>query len=296
MQVGRAKAWFLTGSVALTSVLGLWAAYEATRGPLWPWVWSAVAALAYPLRIGTYYVVGQRTTPKNMPGLLAICAFAALMTGVSVVREGAALALLPALAGPMGALTYVFWYSRLHRSRSARIAAGEQMPDVTFKGVSGETVRASSLFGTRVLYMFYRGNWCPLCMAQIRDVAAQYKALDARGVRIALVSPQPHENTASLAKKFDVPMLFLVDEGLAAAQALGIVHAGGLPAGFEVLGYEPDTVLPTVILVEQGGTILWADETDNYRVRPDPETFLAVLDRLAGGQKSPRLPGGAQAQ
>ena len=32
----------------------------------------------------------------------------------------------------------------------------------------------------------------------------------------------------------------------------------------QLLGYDSDTVLPTVIITDQGGRILWAHETDNY--------------------------------
>ena len=35
--------------------------------------------------------------------------------------------------------------------------------------------------------------------------------------------------------------------------------------------------MPTVIITEAGGRILWVDETDNYRVRPEPQTYLDVL-------------------
>jgi hypothetical protein len=38
-----------------------------------------------------------------------------------------------------------------------------------------------------------------------------------------------------------------------------------------------DTVLPTVIIADADGRILYSDQTDNYRVRPDPEIFLRVL-------------------
>jgi hypothetical protein len=37
--------------------------------------------------------------------------------------------------------------------------------------------------------------------------------------------------------------------------------------------------MPTVVVTDAGGRILFADQTDNYRVRPEPSTFLAVLDR-----------------
>ena len=49
--------------------------------------------------------------------------------------------------------------------------------------------------------------------------------------------------------------------------------------GLQALGYASDTVMPTVVITAPGGRILWADETDNYRVRPEPDTYLAVLRR-----------------
>jgi hypothetical protein len=45
----------------------------------------------------------------------------------------------------------------------------------------------------------------------------------------------------------------------------------------QMLGYDSDSVLPTVIITAQGGDILWVHETDNYRVRPEPATYLDVL-------------------
>jgi hypothetical protein len=49
----------------------------------------------------------------------------------------------------------------------------------------------------------------------------------------------------------------------------------------EPLGYEADSVLPTVLITDPYGTIIFADLTDNYRVRPEPSTFLAALDAEA---------------
>ncbi len=84
-------------------------------------------------------------------------------------------------------------------------------------------------------------------------------------------------------------MDFLVDPDARAARSLGILHEGGLPATLDVLGYDQDTVLPTAVLADAAGTIMFSDQTDNYRVRPEPETFLAALD--AAAQTSPPAAG-----
>jgi hypothetical protein len=39
--------------------------------------------------------------------------------------------------------------------------------------------------------------------------------------------------------------------------------------------------LSTVVISDPDGTIIFADLTDNYRVRPEPSTFLAALDAEA---------------
>jgi len=82
----------------------------------------------------------------------------------------------------------------------------------------------------------------------------------------------PKTETRDLAARFDVPFRFLVDPGGRATRQLGIP------------GYHPDTVLPTAVVTDADGRILLADQTDNYRVRPEPETFLAALDRTVEPQ------------
>ncbi len=52
-----------------------------------------------------------------------------------------------------------------------------------------------------------------------------------------------------------------------------------------MMGYDSETVLPTVIITDTAGRILWAYETDNYRIRPEPDVYLAVLrEKRVGGE------------
>jgi peroxiredoxin len=115
-------------------------------------------------------------------------------------------------------------------------------------------------------------------MAQIREAAATYRELAARGVQVFLISPQPASHTRRLAGKFDVPFHFLTDIGNQAARQLGIAQKDGIPTGYALLGYESETVFPTVIITDASGKIIFADLTDSYRYRPDPQTFLRALD------------------
>ena len=178
----------------------------------------------------------------------------------------------------VGWLLYVFWYSRFGKRESLILKVGAKLPNFDLEDRFHNPINTSSFLGKPNIFMFYRGNWCPLCMAQIKEIAGQYQELEKRGVNMNLISPQPHHFTVGLAKKFDVNFNFLVDVDNNAAKKLGIFHKNGLPAGMQALGYDRDTVMPTIVITDKKGTILFADLTDNYRVRPEPETFFKVLD------------------
>ncbi len=225
------------------------------------------AAVMVPLR--------ARTSDRAWPLLL--------MSGVGVALASASIQTDPTplwMAGPVLSLdlVYVFWYSRFGRLPAETLRPGKRLPSVSFADAEGNTVKSDDFRGHKVIYLFFRGNWCPLCMAQIREIAKLYQEIETRGAKMVLVSPQPASHTAFLARRFDAPMTFLVDEGNAVAEQLGIADPGGLPLGLQAAGYDSDTVMPTIVVTNEEGVVLFTDETDNYRVRPEPDVFLAILD------------------
>ncbi len=175
---------------------------------------------------------------------------------------------------------YITWYSVFKNRDKSILKVGNTLPDFQLEDSNKNKVSSEAFLGNPSIYLFYRGNWCPLCMAQIKEIAAQYKELEQRGVNMILISPQPHSFSKNLADKYKLNFNFLTDANNNVAKQLGIFAKNGIPAGFQVLGYDSDTVLPTVIITDANGKIVFADLTDNYRVRPEPETFLKVIDGL----------------
>ncbi len=182
--------------------------------------------------------------------------------------------------GWSGFLLYAYWFSSYGgRQPSKQIALGAKLPEFSVRNADGTDVSSAQLTDKPAILIFYRGNWCPLCMAQVKELVGRYREISSLGVRVALISPQPHRNTESLAKKFGVAFDFLTDEGNAAARALGIAQPHGLPMGMQMMGYDGETVLPTVIITDATGKVIWRHETDNYRIRPEPDLYLDVLQR-----------------
>lgn len=178
----------------------------------------------------------------------------------------------------LGWLAYLTWYSSFNFRNTSILDVGKTLPNFTLKNNQEEDISIDNLSGDFNIFIFYRGNWCPLCMAQIQEVVNQYKELEKRNTNMVLISSQPHKFTENLAKKHKVPFHFLVDSDNIVAKQLGILHKNGLPAGFQVFGYDADVILPTVLITDKNNKIIFADLTDNYRVRPEPETFIKVID------------------
>lgn len=218
-------------------------------------------------------------TSRALPLLSAVTLAGVILALYGFWRHdhGGLLPLGAAIVGMVGFFLYDYWYSSFGRRLNERLAPGRILPDVHAIDVQGRPVCTSDLRGRPVLYMFYRGNWCPFCMAQVKEITERYRELANRGVELVLVSPQPTDLTERVAEMFAVPCRFWVDSDLAAARELGILQDDGVPPGALRNKFGPDTVLPTVVIVDDEGRILFADQTENYRVRPDPDIFLRVL-------------------
>lgn len=261
------------------SVYATWMLPQAEQ----PLAWTGVLLTTAPLLMVISWLFGFKNiarTSAHFPFLNALGAVGVALAVWSWKTQGAEhFAPLLAVLGWAGFQLYSFWYSTFGRTPSARLRVGSQLPNFTVRSADGSLVSSAQLTGRPAVLIFFRGNWCPLCMAQIKELAKRYQDIGALGVRVALISPQPHSNTVELARKYGVKFDFLTDRGAVAARALGISISHGVPMGMQMFGYDSETVMPTVVITDQKGRVVWAHETDNYRIRPEPDVYIEVLRR-----------------
>jgi peroxiredoxin len=237
---------------------------------------SAIAPLAFFVKA---FLFKAARTPGHPVEYSILCGLGVVLTMVVSYRHGQAAGSIHVWAGMIlpGWLIYLRWYS-VFRGRDAQaLQKGSLLPQFQLESADGHVVSSQSLTTGPHLLVFYRGNWCPFCTAQIEELADAYLKLDESGIKVVLISSQPIKKNQAMARRFDVPMLFLRDRDNHAAIQLGIFHKWGTPVGLQLLGYGSDTVLPTVILTDSHGRIVITDQTDNYRIRPNPEVFESLL-------------------
>ncbi len=217
--------------------------------------------------------VGGRGRTTAVPWwVIILSAIGAALTLVDIAMP----ATLYGLAiGLVGVNLYVFWYSRLPRTKSDTLVVGEALPYIPLTLISGEHTDTHQLPHPALL-LFIRGNWCPLCVAQVNELAKDYQQLKERGIQPVVISPQPVLETQKLAKKHQVPFIFCHDKNNSVAETLDIINREGVPVGLK--SASSATVLPTVIMTNENAEIIYVDLTDNYRVRPHVKTIIKAFD------------------
>lgn len=274
----KLKRWFITPYLLGITAALVGSVVELASGR---WLWATLLLLTVPVAMVTVVHAlrpSRARTSRRYPSFVVAGA-----VGWAGTLFGWPDVLLP-LSGTLllaGLLLYLYWYSEFGVPPSRFLAAGQKLPLFEAFDLAGKSVSSSTLSGSPTLLLFYRGNWCPVCTAQIHELAREYGELSRRGIRVVLLSPQPDTHSSQLSSQVDLPFEFWEDRGNTAARALNIVDPAGLPLGMEALGYGSETPIPTAILVDAKGVILYSDQAENYRVRPEPRAYLEAFDRSA---------------
>jgi len=277
------KSIFISSFVSWLAFVSIYAITQLARGmePLLSWLGLALAAVAPLAFFIKAFLFKSPRTPRHPIEYSILSGMGLAITMAMSYRYGDAAGIMHiwAFLTLLFWLIYLRWYSVFKGRDAKALSVGSSLPEFQLESMDSHTVSSESFMAKPHLLLFYRGNWCPFCTAQIAELATAWKRLEALGVTIILISPQSVKKNLQLAAKFDVPMFFLRDRNNEAAKKLGIVHKWGTPMGMQVLGYDSDTVLPTVIITNAQGKIVFSDQTDNYRVRPEPEVFEKLITK-----------------
>lgn len=109
-------------------------------------------------------------------------------------------------------------------------------------------------------------------MTELRGLQLSLSEFRARGVEVVAISPDGVDDNRRVADRLELEFPILSDPDLALTTALGLEHEGGGPSG--------QTIPRPATFIVRRGAIRWRYLTDNWRVRPRPETILTALGEL----------------
>ena len=156
---------------------------------------------------------------------------------------------------------------------------GNALPDFIAVDEQGREVNSQDLRGAPAVILFVRGNWCPFCDRQVKQLTGNYRDIVNQGAKLILVTPKPLQTTRRVAEFFAVDFDFWLDEKLHIARELGLLMESGVPKSYES-EYGADTSWPAALIVDAEGVIRYTNLSKRISDRPDPEELLSELRRL----------------
>ena len=160
------------------------------------------------------------------------------------------------------------------------------MPNATLKNSTGVEFQLSEIIKQKpTVLVFYRGGWCPYCNVQLSRLAAIENQIIDLGYQIIAVSPDNYANLKTTEEQDSFHYQLFSDPEAKLIQHVGI----GFKTDLKTKGYIAAKTkgkvteilpVPTVMIVNQKGEILFEYINPNYKTRLSSEMLLAVLKTL----------------
>ena len=166
---------------------------------------------------------------------------------------------------------------------------GSIAPEFALKDSHGKLVRSADLLALGPLVVkFFRGRWCPYCMAELSAWRDLYPAIRERGALLVAISPQLVRQNDFTVQRHGLSFPVLSDPGATLANEFGIaytvpeplrLHYRSILINIPFINGDQSWRLPlaATFVIKQDGDIAFAEAHADHRVRPDPVDVLAVL-------------------
>ncbi|TFB08335.1 redoxin domain-containing protein, partial [Candidatus Marinimicrobia bacterium MT.SAG.2] len=91
------------------------------------------------------------------------------------------------------------------------LAIGDKVKDFSGIDQNGYTIQLSELLKKgKVVVVFYRGQWCPICIPHIKKLQDGFNKIKDKGASVVLITPENQENIQKTILKTNVtiPILY----------------------------------------------------------------------------------------
>jgi len=166
---------------------------------------------------------------------------------------------------------------------------GEHLPEFTLIDTQGKMIPSQGLAGQGLLVIvFFRGRWCPYCVAQLEALRDAHAKFADAGARLIGVSPQTLRQIDFMRHQHSLNLTLFRDERNQAAQKFGIAYQApeqqqelyrrsfvNLPF---INGEETWTLpMPSIFIADQAGVVRYTSVHADFTERDDPEMLLLQL-------------------
>lgn len=167
------------------------------------------------------------------------------------------------------------------------LSAGSRAPDFTLPNAIGESTSLSRCLESGIVILkFYRGDWCPICNLDLREVQRHLPQFEKYGAAVLAISPQNPDHALSAKEKNDLGFEVLSDSRQQVIESYRLQFDPGEDyhsrRDLTLLNGDGSRNLPVpaTFIINQQQVIESAHAEANYTERMSPEDILTVLEGM----------------
>lgn len=168
------------------------------------------------------------------------------------------------------------------------LKVGDSAPQLSVM-INGQTIALADLLQNgAVVVNFFRGNWCPFCMAELKAYQAQLAESDLPLNQFLFISPQSASFNQSLVTEHGINLQLISDSHNAIARQFGLVFQlqENIRAIYKAIGADLpafngdesfELPIPATYIIDPTGKITYAFVEPNYMLRAGVDEVVANL-------------------
>ncbi len=180
-------------------------------------------------------------------------------------------------------------FSVVGQTASGGLRVNDVAPDFTSVDQNGKSVNLKNkLTHGPVVLVFYRGEWCPYCNKQLKELEDSMKMITGKGATVIAVSPETQANVAKTVRKTKAKYSVLSDDNLKIMNAYKVAYSLDDDMIKKYKGYGIDFAekngtngnnlpVPAVYIIGKDGKVTYSHYDENFKERVSVMEILAHL-------------------
>ena len=170
------------------------------------------------------------------------------------------------------------------------LSIGDKVKDFSSVDQNGNKIQLSELLKKgKVVIVFYRGQWCPVCKPHLKKLQDSLKEIENKGATVLLITPEKQDNIQKTILKTNVTIPVLYDKdykimeqfdvAFLPSKGLRIMYNTLLMANLKNAQSDDSQTLPVpaTYVIEPDGIIKWRHFDRNYAKRANNKDILDQL-------------------
>ena len=175
------------------------------------------------------------------------------------------------------------------QSKPTGLQVNDKAPEFTAKDQNGNVISLNdALKRGKVVLVFYRGQWCPYCNKELKNLEDSLSLITSKGATVLAITPEQPAYVEKTIEKTKATYSILTDDKLKIMKAYDVAFSldASTVEKYKTYGIDFSTAngsngdnlpVPAVYIIDTNGNIIYRYFNADYTKRPGVQEIAAHL-------------------